>query len=128
MSLLIFLINTMTFICIWKKLRVQRKGTGLESDQQMSTFKKNIKFYVQGCLSSAIMILTIISFHIFPRMARTRMQGFMVTTLTMEITHISDGIILVLFNKPFRSIFYQPQSLFKKAQTSLQTAQPQSRK
>ncbi|RCN38007.1 hypothetical protein ANCCAN_16074 [Ancylostoma caninum] len=83
-------------------------------EQQTSMLRMNIRFYVQGCIGSAVIILAYTSLRIVSPLAKTRMQLFLATTLLMEIVHMCDGIILVAFNKHFRDIVLQPQRLFKK--------------
>ncbi|EYC25325.1 hypothetical protein Y032_0012g1824 [Ancylostoma ceylanicum] len=114
MSLLILSINTVTFISLWKRMR----KNGPMSEQQTSMLRKNKKLYLQGCIGSAIIILAVTSVQVLSSLAKTRVQVFIATTLTMEMAHISDSIVLIAFNKHLRGRLFQPHLFIKKILTS----------
>ncbi|KHJ95326.1 hypothetical protein OESDEN_04728 [Oesophagostomum dentatum] len=66
---------------------------------------KNIRYYIQGCVSATFTIVTVATFNCAYGYTRTRLQKSIATVLYWEIVHMSSGIVLIIFNKSICSKF-----------------------
>ncbi|CAJ0601688.1 unnamed protein product [Cylicocyclus nassatus] len=77
---------------------------GAHVAQQISQIKKNTRFYMQGCISAAVVILATISFRIVPLFELTKLELAIINSVNWELVATSNGLILLLSNKSLRSV------------------------
>ncbi|RCN53098.1 hypothetical protein ANCCAN_00649 [Ancylostoma caninum] len=111
--ILVFLIHTATFFCVRRKTKALLRTSAVFSTEQLLLLKKNIRFYIQGLLTSVTLASIIVCFHLISRFTITRWEKFASSTLVWLIAHIMDGVIIIGFNKPFRAMFWHPCSVRK---------------
>ncbi|EYC06464.1 hypothetical protein Y032_0076g998 [Ancylostoma ceylanicum] len=109
---LVFLIHTATFFCILLRT------SAIFSTEQLLLLKRNIRFYVQGLVTAVTLASIIVCFHLISRFAITRWEKFASSTLVWLIAHIMDGVIIIVFNKPFRAMFWHPCSVRRTKNTT----------
>ncbi|KAE9549907.1 hypothetical protein FO519_006872 [Halicephalobus sp. NKZ332] len=63
---------------------------------------KEIRFFIQACLTSSLYGALIFCFHVLTNFATTKWEGFLASSLSWELTHTFNGLIIVLFNIRFR--------------------------
>uniref|UniRef100_A0AC34R1Q2 7TM GPCR serpentine receptor class x (Srx) domain-containing protein n=1 Tax=Panagrolaimus sp. JU765 TaxID=591449 RepID=A0AC34R1Q2_9BILA len=67
-------------------------------------FKQNkeIRFFVQACLSSFLYFALIFCFHVLAPLAKNKWQGFLASSVSWELTHTFNGMIMVGFSMKFK--------------------------
>ncbi|VDK82582.1 unnamed protein product [Cylicostephanus goldi] len=104
MCALIVLINTITFYYLRSQMKVLQKTGGRRVAQRISQMKKNTHFYIQGCISAAVVIIATILFRIVPLFNFKKFGLAIITGVNWELIAISNGLILLLFNKSLRNV------------------------
>ncbi|VDK56322.1 unnamed protein product [Cylicostephanus goldi] len=92
------------------QLKVLRRISGASAVQSLRKLRTNTHFYIQGCVSAAIMIFALYAVQ-FIRLTTTRHLKYFLDTLAWELVQMSNGIVLIIFNKPFRNVFRPNLSL-----------------
>ncbi|CAJ0600586.1 unnamed protein product [Cylicocyclus nassatus] len=85
-------------------VQVLRRITGASAVQSLRKLRSNKHLYIQGCVSAAIMIFTLYAVQ-FIRLTTTKHLKYFLDTLVWELVQMSNGIVLIIFNKPFRDVF-----------------------
>ncbi|KHJ95325.1 hypothetical protein OESDEN_04727 [Oesophagostomum dentatum] len=117
---IIFAIDTFTFLCLRRKIKELHKDRE-SSASQIKILKDNIRLYIQGCMSAGLLILALTSFHFFSRFASTRLEKAATNTFSWQIAHILDGVILITFNKSLRDAFLGGMKTLKKRTTYIRS-------
>ncbi|WKX98498.1 hypothetical protein Q1695_013856 [Nippostrongylus brasiliensis] len=99
----IVVINTATFVSIKRGMRMlQGKRNSIE---EMRLVRRNIRLYVQGCLTASTAILAMISYQIAAVFASERIHIMLVTVTNWQLAHTVDGFIMLTLNSSLRSFF-----------------------
>ncbi|CAJ0600595.1 unnamed protein product [Cylicocyclus nassatus] len=108
MSGLIVLVNTLTLFGLRrqaKKLKRLYNTNAAKSDTRSSQSRLNMNFYIQGCVTATILVITLIGFHFLPTPKRTsQIQYVLINVVIWETVQTSNAVVLLLFNKPFRKL------------------------
>ncbi|EYC26584.1 hypothetical protein Y032_0010g848 [Ancylostoma ceylanicum] len=89
-------------------LELRRKNT-IFGQKQLAQLRVQIRFYIQGCVSGALLACLLLCYNIFLPFAKTKWALFILGTLAWEITHLLESTIILLFNKPLRSALLHPR-------------------
>ncbi|KAK0409783.1 hypothetical protein QR680_004755 [Steinernema hermaphroditum] len=81
---------------------------------------REIRFFAQSCVTTLMFILMLISFHLFSKYAINKWAMFACTTLAWELTHVTDGLILLLFNSEFWELLKNPSRIIGTSHNSTQ--------
>ncbi|EYC21268.1 hypothetical protein Y032_0020g88 [Ancylostoma ceylanicum] len=97
----VFIIDAFTFVFIRRRAK-ELSRTCATNTQEEANFKKNIIFFIQGCLGAINQALGIFFYHYFIRTGSTKWQRFAGTSLIFQFCHITDALITIIFIKPVR--------------------------
>ncbi|CAJ0608123.1 unnamed protein product [Cylicocyclus nassatus] len=95
MSGLIVLINTLTLFGLQKQARILKhlyNANAERDDSHSARTKLQIKFYVQGCVSAAILVIALIGFNFLPTPTRTsQVQFVLINSVIWETVQTSNA-------------------------------------
>ncbi|EYC42246.1 hypothetical protein Y032_0538g3138 [Ancylostoma ceylanicum] len=80
----------------------------------------DVMFFIQSCMSNFIFIADLSLFLVGPTIYQALLGEapdtfgiFLINTLSMEISHFLDGLIMVVFNRKTRAYIFNPRKLVK---------------
>ncbi|KAK0404182.1 hypothetical protein QR680_017328 [Steinernema hermaphroditum] len=67
--------------------------------------RQQIIFFVQGCCQGSLFIAKLLSFYFFSNWNADRWYLFATTSVAWQLSHVLDGVVLLVFNPEFRRRF-----------------------
>ncbi|EYC18876.1 hypothetical protein Y032_0026g1421 [Ancylostoma ceylanicum] len=120
---IVIIVNTITFIMIYKHTKKLSAMSGSLEQVEAKMHKNNLNFFLQSFTKAALFAVALIIYFFVSKLATTKWETFLTRTVTWEVAHCVNGLIIFIFNDSFRkAIRYSFSTLGRKTTSNMQSS------
>ncbi|KAK6738731.1 hypothetical protein RB195_020689 [Necator americanus] len=98
----VIILNTITFIVLYKHTRKLSSVSDVFQKMETNMHRRNLNFFLQSCTQAVLFVIALSIYFFFSKLTTTKWQFFATRTLTWEMAHCMNGLIIFIFNDNFR--------------------------
>ncbi|EYC18880.1 hypothetical protein Y032_0026g1423 [Ancylostoma ceylanicum] len=118
----VIVVNTVTFIMIYKHTKKLSAMNESFAKKEAILHKNNLSYFLQSSTKATLFVLALIICYFISDFATTKWETFATTTLTLEIAHSVNGVIIFVFNDSLRCGLTSPALICWRERIKLQSS------
>ncbi|RCN34640.1 hypothetical protein ANCCAN_19505 [Ancylostoma caninum] len=100
---IVIIVNAATFILIYKHTKKLSAMSGTFAKVEANLHRNNLNFFLQSFTKAALFAAALFIYFFVSKLATTKWETFLTRTLTWEVAHCVNGLVIFIFNDSFRS-------------------------